>query len=243
MSTDDESTVGAETPELEDSRIDELERAVADLREENQRLRNRVDELEADMDSRARIEWDTEHFPDAKLVSTTDYTIPLGLIVDNSASAEKLKDLANRIRDIEDGEASVIVRSETDRDALPIENRIGRRKAGDDSLSANEKRATFVFPKFATHAESWNGKMKLSSQDVRTILAEQHANKDSDDWNTNTINRTMRKLAMLTSDNEKSDRHAKNEDNLLTLERGDKRLELVADRDEWIEFLEEAAED
>lgn len=238
MSTD-EASVGDDIPQSVYERLDELESELESEREQRRQLEDRVDELE----SQPEIDID-EHASIGEFVITSNSgnVLPLGNIITGKAPASDVEYLKEDVQKLLDGEADVIVRSETSRDALPIESSVAQRQNGTGGLSANEERATLVFPKFGGQAKSWNGKMHLDSDGVRTILDDQ-TDRAKDDWNYNTIKRVMKQLATLTSTKSEAERSAMDADNLITLEKGDKRLELVADREDWMEFLTEAAED
>lgn len=216
-----------------------VEAAFNTLVDEVKDLNERVQELE----SNATVDWDNPN-PAEMTIKSADGSneIKPYLAINSKADEYVVEEIEERLEDLESGNADVVVRSETDRDALPIENRIGRREAGDDSLTANEERATLVFGKFATFSDSWNNKMALDSDGVRTVLAEQ-TDKDKEDWNTNTVNRTMRKVAELTSTAGEGERNPKDESNLITFETSGKRSKLVADREDWVAFVEEVSED
>ena len=82
--------------------------------------------------------------------------------------------------------------------------------------------------------------MRLDSDEVRHILAEK-TDRSSKSWNRNTVVRVMRWVANLSSNEEHSDRDPYDDGNLIHMREGDKRLELVADREEWIDWTREAA--
>jgi len=121
----------------------------------------------------------------------------------------------------------------------PIENDLA--KLGDDrlenDLTADEKRAAVLFRKFGGRADSWSGMMKLDSNQARTIL-EDHPGERS--LNNNTINRAMRMVAKKTSARPKGQRDPQDrENNLLWITKGEKRLQLRADKSAFMAYLEE----
>lgn len=213
------------------------------LQDENDRLQDRVDDLENELDERAPIRWDSNSFQDAVVESSTGEEVPLGKVLGNKVGEYEYEvdyeALEERIAAIEDGEADIVIRGEFDDDTLPIERKIAERQAGGD-LSANKARATLIFPKFGGFAETCGGsQLVLSSSDVRTILTE---TTDRTDWPNETVKRAMSWTAKLTSPHdEQQDWDPRDEDNLLTLRNGrDGSLQLVADRDEYHEFMQEA---
>jgi len=215
-----------------------------ELEDEVQELRDRVDDLAASVEtlqekeqSRPDIDWDGPNPAElAFTAAETGNTVKPYSAIGARAKQRELDELLERVCALEDGEADVVVRSENDGDTLPIEASIAQRLNGTGNLSANEERATLVFPKFGSQASSWNGKMKLDSDDVRAILDEQ-TDCAKEDWNYNTIKRVMKQTAKLTSQaDDPEDRVADADENLFTLENGEKRLELVAERDDWQEF-------
>lgn len=123
---------------------------------------------------------------------------------------------------------------------LPIEEDLA--KANDEArrsdLSTNELRAVYVFRKFASESKSWSGNMRVDSADVRRILK----NEGESNLNDNDPRRTMRMLAKKSANVPKEERDPENEENLFTLTKGDKRLELQADKEEWVEYWQELEE-
>ncbi|MGB9966136.1 hypothetical protein [Halobacterium hubeiense] len=213
------------------------------LHEEKNELEERVDDLEDELDERARIDWEGPSPMDLTITSTEAGNVVRPFhAIGSKADEDDVEFLEERVQRIEDGEAEVIVRNETGYDPLPIESMIAQRQSGTGGLTANEERATIIFPSFYAKAESWGGELKLDSDGVRNILGEK-TDKPANDWNTNTIKRTMRQLAKATSEKDEGERSARDDDNLLTLRTGKKRLQLVADRDEWLEFADERSGD
>lgn len=213
------------------------------LQDESDRLQDRVDDLENELEDRAPIRWDSDSFDDAVVESTTGMEIPIGKSIYSKVSEyeydQEYENLKERIEAIEDGEADIVIRGEFDGETLPIERKIAERQAGGD-LSANKARATLIFPKFGGYSDTYGGsQLVLSSSDIRTILTE---TTDRSDWPNETVKRAMTWTAKLTSPrDEKQDWDPRDEDNLLTLRNGrDGSLQLVADRDEYHEFMQEA---
>lgn len=228
--------------------VGEVER----LQNENDQLQERVDDLEAqvdkleeELDERPDVEWEGPNPKDLGITaSETGNTVYPYAAIDDRTHEEDFDYLEERVRQLEDGEADVVVRGEFDGEELPIERKIAERRGGGD-LSANKARATLIFPKFGGYAETRGGsQLVLSSSDVRTILTE---TTDRSDWPNETVKRAMMWTAKLTSPHdEKQDWDARDEENLLTLQTGrDGALELAADLDGFNEFyqrLEEAQE-
>lgn len=117
---------------------------------------------------------------------------------------------------------------------LPIEEDLA--KANDETrrtdLSTNELRAVYVFKEFGSESKSWSGMMTLDSADVRRILQDN----GEGDLNDNDPRRTMRMLAKKSADLPREERDPQHEENLFTLSKGDKRLELQADKEEFVDF-------
>lgn len=218
-----------------------LER-LSKLEAENQRLRERVDELETELESRARVTWDGPNPRNITITATeTENSVqPYAAIVDKP-DQEDVDQLEARLTALEDGEAEVVVRSETSHDTLPMEAMVAARQHGTGDLTVNQRRATLVFAAFGSEPESWSGKLRLDSHGVRRILS---TKTNKDDWNSNTIKRVMKQTAKHTSPADDSeDRDPFDEDNLITLQNGEKRLELVADLEEWKDWYEAATGD
>ena len=241
MSSTDGHTGGDDIPQSVYERLDALESELEAKNERVDQLEARVDELETQNEETATVEWDGPNPGTIEITaSETGNSVAPYAAITKKVDSLDFQTLKERVDALENGEVDIVVRGETDRDALPIENRIARRKAEDGSLTANEYRASLVFPKFGKHADSWSGKLKLTSKDVRTIL-ERQTGRDSEEWNYNTIKRTMRHVAKLTSSKGEDEPDPRDEDNLITLRKGEKRLELIAEKDEWNEFCDEAA--
>ena len=224
-----------------------LRETVEDLRDELEKEREARRAIERKLAAHSKqlqndveFEWDTGMIEDLSVTSTTGAEFPLGTAVMKRSSKDRVQELEARIRKLEEGEVDVVVRSEMDHDALPIERAIALRQQGNSDLSANKERATLVFPEFGPRSRSWSGTMRLDSDRVRRILAEK-TDRSSKSWNRNTVVRVMRWVAKLTSVEEPSDRDPYDGRNLIHMREGDKRLELVADRGEWIDWTREAA--
>lgn len=215
----------------------------------------RVDQLEAERDALeervAELERQpTLHWPDDDLSSLSiehpeyGFELPIGATITSKVSHEDLDDhdeiesLQQDVQALKRGavdELDLVTSAEAD---LPIETDVAR--AGDeqlrDDLTANELRAVKVFRKFGARSSSWSGTMRLESDEVATILEEE----GEVDPNPNTVRRTMRTLAKKTSDQPKDERDPRAKDeNLLWVAQGDKRLEVRADRDEFLDYMEE----
>jgi polyhydroxyalkanoate synthesis regulator phasin len=235
----------AQDPTAEE--IESLRKTIEDLRDELEREREARRAIERELAAHSKrlqhdvkLEWDTGMIEDLSVTSTTGAEYPLGAVVMKRASKDRVQELEARIRKLEEGEVDVVVRSEMDHDALPIERAIALRQQGSSDLSANKERATLVFPEFGHRSRSWSGTMRLDSDEVRHILAEK-TDRSSKSWNRNTVVRVMRWVAKLSSVEKPSDRDPYDGSNLIHMREGDKRLELVADRGEWIDWTREAA--
>lgn len=81
--------------------------------------------------------------------------------------------------------------------------------------------------------------MKLESADVRNILEDAGGSEP----NPNTVRRAMKMLAKKTSDASKGDRSpdAKDE-NLIWTHKGNKRQQLRAEKEEWLDYMQEVEE-
>ncbi|WP_227378098.1 hypothetical protein [Haladaptatus halobius] len=115
---------------------------------------------------------------------------------------------------------------------VPIHRKTKARKTETHDLSGNKYRATFVWPAFYARAVKEQGKWKLSSGQVRNILDEHGL-----DTNRNTVRRTMKFVAKLSSEKPQDEREPHDHDNLITLTTGGSKLVLVADKDEWEAYM------
>lgn len=214
-----------------------VEERLDQLEAENQRLRERVNELEEAQDEHAHVEWNSQDPNQIRIVEADGRNRTKFF----SFFSRDIKELKDRVRAVEEGEAEVVVRSETSHDTLPMEAMVAARQHGTGDLTVNQRRATLVFAAFGGEAESWSGKLRLDSHGVRRILSKKT---NRDDWNSNTVKRIMKQTAKHTSPADDSeDRDPFDEDNLITLEKGDKRLELVADLEDWKDWYREATGD
>lgn len=119
-------------------------------------------------------------------------------------------------------------------DQLPIQQWVQVLKNGGSGLSANRGRAATVWPAFYDRARREGGKLKLDSEQVRSILKQADEPHDR-----NTTVRVMRMLARGTcADVDVADPDAEAEYNLVRFTKGHKAV-LVADRDRWQSFFEE----
>jgi len=221
---------------------DDLEDEVEDLRGRVAELEDIVEDLEDVVDERAHVT-----MPEAGEVSTLQVKaddgdqFPLGLVISGKAGRGTVEALQEDIDALLEGTADVVVRGHDQEDALPIEDAVATVDAGrGDDLLANKHRAALIFMKFGSNAEAWGQKLKIDSQDVRLIL-EEKTGKSAEAWNRNTVVRAMRQLAKLTSDvDDPSLRDPfDDEENLIYVRKGEKRTQVVADREEWREFCEE----
>lgn len=212
-----------------------------ELEAENEQLQERVDDLEDELETRASVVAPSDEIQDIRVEAQDGTTLPLGLGITSKASQSDVEWLEEKVEKLLEGKADVVVRGGAEEDALPIETVVAMLQADSaDDLSANKRRAGLVFPAFGGRAEAWGQKMKLDSNQVRQVL-EEKTGKSADAWNRNTVQRVMRRLAELTSEREKSERDPFDEDNLIRVRKGEKRLQLVAERDEWQEFCDDVA--
>jgi uncharacterized protein YifE (UPF0438 family) len=222
--------------------VRDLAARVTELEAENESLRSRVEELE----SQPRLEWDGESPHNIQIRHPEmGFPYPIGSAAAQNLpegfSEEDLTAMENDIQALKRGavdELDLVTGAEPD---LPIEQDIA--KAGDenlrDDLSANELRAVQIFRKFGARATSWSGTMKLESADVRNILEDAGGSEP----NPNTVRRAMKMLAKKTSDASKGDRSpdAKDE-NLIWTHKGNKRQQLRAEKEEWLDYMQEVEE-
>ena len=225
-------------PEALVRQLNALEDRITDLETTNERLREHVNELE----KTATLKWENDtHHRNISVTSPTGTYYPLGVALENRAPKDDLDALAERVTDIEAGRADVIVRSEIDADALPIESRIARLQQGDDGLTENEARAAVLFPTFGGRAKTFGGsKLVMASDAVKRALDEK-TDIAADGWHDETIRRVMRRTATLTSHaDDPEDRDPQDPSNLLTLGKRHGNLTIEADREEWLEWTEDA---
>ncbi|QLC34069.1 bZIP transcription factor [Halarchaeum sp. CBA1220] len=237
----DAPSVGVEADDDLRALVEDLADEVRELRAENDALRERVADLEEQREREATVRWAGPNPADIEIVAseTGNGVYPYQAITDK-VDQRDVEDLEERLTDVEEGRADVVVRSEADPDALPIESRIARQQVGDDGMSANEERAAVVFPTFGGKARTVGGtKLVMSSDDVRQALDEK-TDIDAEDWPDETVRRVMRWTAKLTARDD-GDRDPRDETNLLTLTKRNGRLTLQAERDEWLEWSEDAA--
>lgn len=223
--------------------VSNLQSRIEDLEERNCQLEERVDELEAEREQEAALTWRSEEIEDLKLVHPEmGFEYPLGLTVSNKLSPDDfdskyditLESLVEDVQRLKRGEVDTTDLVGGVDPELPIEEDLA--KANDETrrteLSTNELRAVHVFRKFGAESKSWSGMMTLDSADVRRILEDE----GETDLNDNDPRRTMRMLAKKSADVPKEERGPKREDNLFTLAKGDKRLELRVDKGEFVEY-------
>lgn len=218
--------------------VRDLATRVAELEAENEALKDRVDELE----SQPRLEWDGEDPTDIRIYNPEQgYPYPIG-----SAAAQNLPSgygesdldrMENDIEKLKRGEVSGADLVGGAEPEIPIEADVAKasNESLKDDLSANELRAVKIFRKFGGRAESWSGTLKLTSAQVKNILEETET-----DPNPNTVKRAMKMLAKKTSDAPEQDRDAYDKaTNLLWVAKGEKRLQLRAERSEWLEYMQD----
>lgn len=216
---------------------DELETEVRELRSTVDDLAQRVEALE---ESQSDVQLQgTPTDPSSIRVVGNDGEFPIGAALLSKASKSEVDPEIDALRE----DVDKLKRGEVDREdlvagsgidpELPIEEDIAKSldESRQDDLTANEYRAAHIFRAFGGHCESWSGILKVTSADVRNIFQEKDALQN--DPNTNTVKRAMKMLAKKTRDVPKKDRDPFHEDNLLRVKKGEQRLELVADKDEW----------
>lgn len=223
--------------------IQALIRAFDQLNDELSQLESAQTEVKQELEDQPDIEWAGPNPTGLKITSSeAGNTVYPFKAIKGRVLQEEYEYLEERVRRLEDGDADVVIRGETDADQLPIERKLAERQAGGD-LTANQARATLIFQKFGVYGETRGGsQFVLPSSDVRTILRE---TTDRTDWPNETIKRAMQWTAKLTSQRaEAKDRDPRDDENLLTLQTGrDGSLELVADLDEFREFFQNRTED
>lgn len=224
-----------------------VQERLAKLERENKELREMVRDLQAELEQRPKMFW-PEESPNSLVIEHPDTGLrfPIG-----NAATTKLpgtydeQDWEKLLNDVE-----ALKRGEVDELDLvagvdpeyPIENDLA--KLGNEQLeadlTANEIRAAVIFRKFGGRAESWSTTMTLESNQARNILEEQRG---EGSLNNNTVNRAMKMVATKTSTLPKQDRDPWDaENNLIWLAKGDKRLQLKADKSEFMEYLQEVEE-
>jgi hypothetical protein len=120
---------------------------------------------------------------------------------------------------------------------VPIHRKTKARKTETHDLSGKKYRATFVWQAFYARAVKEQGKWKLSSAQVQNIL-----NEHGLDTNHNTVRRTMKFVAKLSSEKPQAERDPHDHDNLITLTTGGSKLTLIADQDEWEAYMTRVSE-
>ena len=241
--TEEVQRLHAENQRL-DERVRELEQShepetIQDQKLDYEGLEERITDLERDLEDQPNIEWKGPNPKNLAITATeAGNTVKPYKAIRDRVETDQFDHLDKRVRDLEDGNVDVVVRGEFDGEELPIERKIAERNAGGD-LTANKARATLVFPKFGTHAQTHGGsQLVLSSSDVRTILEE---TTDRCEWPNETIKRVMQWTAKLTSrHDDNQDWRPRDDQNLLTLRSGrDGELELVADLNDYQQYYDQ----
>ena len=195
-------------------RIDDLEQEVAEKDD-------RIDELESQQDQQSAIELRGAESPkDAEIEDIWIAGHPIGIMLQNAKNRDKLfrnallllagwdRDIVedNTGTDLPDGAlddcenaangntTSGTVTADPEQ-LVPIHRKTKARKTETHDLSGNKYRATFVWQAFHARAVKEQGKWKLSSAQVRNILDEHGL-----DTNRNTVRRTMKFVAKLSSE-------------------------------------------
>lgn len=227
--------------------VSQLQQRVEKLELENEHLRDRVEELEKKEEDSPNFYWDGDGIQGEDLkvkLPAVDFDYPIGKVAKDLPGAFDKSDFTQLWKDVQAlkkgniDELDMVTGAEPE---IPIENdlaKLGNEHLEDD-LTANEKRAAIIFRKFGGRSKAWSGTLRLESADVSQMLEEQEGKKP----NNNTVSRAMRMAAKKTSGLAKGDRdpHDK-ENNLLWVEKGDKYLELRAEKGEWLDFMEEVEE-
>lgn len=259
MSTTEDkmSSTVADADETVEQRLAALEDRVCELEAENQQLRgvveqltDRLNDVEQHQEETADVRWTGPNPGDMEIEPTEKGTSvkPYAAITDKADGEEfdqlvdTVDELGQDVHDLKvDGvdAADLVGTGDHEEVALPIEDTISALRSDvRDDPSANKQRATVLFRAFGGRAQpTKGGKLQLDSAGARSILQEKAG---IEDVNRNTLKRSMKQTAKLTSDKPKQERRARDGENLITLVKGeDGRLVLRADRDEWREYLGE----
>jgi len=241
------SSTVAEADDTVEQRLAQLEERVCELEAENERLRDTVDELESELEDRVAVRWESSAPADIKLEG--DYEYPLGTVLTGKAASSEVeeleKDVDGLLDDVHDlkvdgvDAADLVGTGDHDEVALPIEDTISALRSDvRDDPSANKQRATVLFRAFGGRAHpTKGGKLQLDSAAARSVLEEKAG---IEDVNRNTLKRSMKQTAKLTSEKPQKERRARDDENLITLVKGENgRLVLRADREEWRQYLDE----
>lgn len=228
-------------------RIDDLETTVAEQQATIDEQADRIEELEEEIDNRTPIRWNSDAPNDIEIEHENGWTYPIGERLATRADADVVDELHDEVHKLkmEGVDASDLIGlTGDDEPELPIEDTIAALRSDiRDDPSANKARATVVFQAFGGRAaRTKGGKLVLKSTAVRSILEDPEKG-DMADVNNNTLKRTIHQCAKLTSPNDKPrDRDARSPHNLLTVDERGGKLALVADKDEWHEYLKEVEE-
>jgi len=152
---------------------DAVEEATAELQDTNERLRDRVDELEDELEQRATVEWDSDDVADLWVESAEGSRVPLGNMVESSVSEtvfeSKLEDLTERLADgdlADEPESGPSVDTET-----PLEDVVALPETiAESELTANQQRARFVASGITDYAGKSTGGWALRSSEVKKVL-------------------------------------------------------------------------
>jgi len=223
--------------------VRDLAARVTEVEAENEALRERVDELE----SRPQLQWDSTDLGDLKLQHPDGFALPIGRTITSKISENNLQNnddfaqLRDDVEALKRGEVSGADLVGSAEPKIPIEADVAKagNEALQDDLSANEQRAVEIFRQFGGRSESWSGTLKLNSGQVKNILEEECGTEP----NSNTVKRAMKMLAKKTSDAADGGRDAYDKhNNLLWLAKGEKRLQLRADKSEWLDYMQDVEE-
>lgn len=248
MSAESTPTAGTEherLAKLEDRLDDALDR-IDELEETVEQKEERIADLEAELESRAAVRWDEPSPREIVLERPgSPQSVYLGeKVFDNTDLIEEIEDDVKQLK-VQGVDAQDLVgMTGDDEPELPIEDIVSQLRSDmREDPSSNKARATVVFQAFGGRATSTNGgKLVLKSPAVRNILEDPEKG-DMEEVNNNTLKRTIQQTAKLTSPHTKpEDRKARSPENLITVEKRDGNLALVADSDEWHDYLSEVEE-
>lgn len=241
----DDATVAEALLDLQE-RVDDLEEELAEERDARREAEARVDALEDELESRAAVRWESD------VGNPADIEVEHPHRENKVAVGDKIYETSRLLDDLEydvhqlkvDGvdAADLVGLANDDDPALPIEDTLDALRSDiRDDPSANKQRATVIFRAFGGRSSTTKGgKCVLESPEARKILEEKAG---MTDVNRNTLKRSMKQCAKLTSTAPPSERDAYDPTNLITIERRNSgKLALVADKGEWNEYLEEFKE-
>lgn len=151
-------------------RVEDLEEENQELAEENEELRERVEDLE----ERATVEWDSDDVADLWVKSTEGTRIPLGNMVESSVSEtvfeSKLEDLRDRLADgdlADESESGPAVETETPlEDAVALPDNIA-----ESELNPNQYRARFLVSDITNYAGKTTSGWAIRAGEIKRVMA------------------------------------------------------------------------